>query len=99
MRCERVTAICTSGSVIASRTALAGIFGSLARHPVRRSINAYSRGCWQEIPGGPLRAGSSPSTLTLQCRRKAVEQPLGSCSSTPGPDPKRTYASRRASAR
>ena len=34
-----------------------------------------------------LKAASSPSTSTMQCRGGAVEQPLGSCSSTPGPDP------------
>ena len=36
----------------------------------------------------PLLAGSSPSTSTFQCREGAVEQPLRSCGSTPGPDPK-----------
>jgi len=35
----------------------------------------------------PLMAGSSPSTLTFQCRVKTWEQPLGACSYTPGPDP------------
>jgi hypothetical protein len=34
----------------------------------------------------PVVAGSSPSTLTIQCRVKMQEQPLGACSSAPGPD-------------